>query len=104
MFHQRNPDFVTVDHSVTTSEGGERGDYDFVIIGGSTLLSLTEHIDELCEVDVGGAVGDHLVDLLVGEGDADVVSRRSDVPATNYAVLITVHELEPFLEFGYLSL
>jgi len=95
---------VAFDEASVIGEGLERSDHHFILIGGTTSLLLAEHIDELGEVDGGGAVGDHSVDLLVGERHSDLVGGRSDVPSTDDAVLVTVHELEPFLELSYLPL
>jgi len=95
---------LTVDKTLGVGEGLEGGDDNFVLIGGSTLLTLAEHVDELGEVDVGLAVGDHAVDLLVGQGDSDVVGGRPDVATADHAVLVPVHELEALLELGNLLL
>ena len=75
----------------------------WIIITEAHLLSLTEHVDELGEVDIGGAVSHHLVDLLVGQRDSDFVSCGPDVPSSDDAVLVAVHELETFLELCYLE-
>jgi len=95
---------VTVDLSVGIGESLEGGDHDFIFVGSSALLSLAEHVDELGEVDVSGAIGHHLIDLLVGEGDSYFVGSCPDVPSADDAVLIAVHELETFLELCYLFL
>jgi len=102
--HEHRLHVVAFDESGVISEGLESCDDNFIFVGGTASLFLAEHIDKLGEVDGGGAVSDHPVDLLVGEGHSDFVSGRSDVPSADNAILVAVHELEPFLELSYLPL
>ena len=67
------------------------------------LLPHTEHVDELCEVDGSGTVRNHLVNLLVGQGNSNLISSGTNISTTDDTVLVTVHELEAFLEFGDLE-
>jgi len=90
--------------ALVVGESLEGGNDDLVLISGTTLLPLSEHVDELCEVDGRGAVGEHGVDLIVREVATDLVGGLADVGAADDAVLILVHHLEALLELGYLLL
>ena len=67
-------------------------------------MSFGEHGQQHGEVDGSGCVVDHLVEFFLGSDAAELVEGGAQIVLAEDAVLVAVHQLEAFLEFGHLFL